>query len=62
VIRIDILVSALPKGINELEQQMEEENLRQAIGKLLGECGYTKFVVVGGSYLNKDTKAKVALD
>ena len=61
-IRIDILASVLSRGINALEQEIEEENLRQAIGKFLVEQGYTKFVVTGGSFLNKDIKEKAVLD
>jgi hypothetical protein len=60
--RIDVLVSVLSKGINDLECAIEEENLRQAIGKLLYEQGYTKFTVVGSDIINDNVKSKVVLD
>ena len=40
--RIDILVSVLPKGVNALEVH----NLKNAIAKTVREHGYKKFVVV----------------
>ena len=59
--RIDILVSVLPKGINDLEVGVEEHNLKNAIGKLLADQGY-KFVVAGSEIVNEGTKKKVVLD
>ena len=60
--RIDILVSVLPKGINDLEAGIEEYNLKNAIGKLLAEQGYEKFIVAGSDILNENVKNKVVLD
>lgn len=44
--RIDILVSVLPKGVNALEVGVEELNLKNAIAKTVREHGYEKFIVV----------------
>lgn len=60
--RIDILISVLSKGINDLEASLEEHNLKNDIGKLLWESGYDKFTVVGSDILNPDVKGKVTLD
>lgn len=60
--RIDILVSVLSKGINDLEAITEEHNLRNAIAKLLVEKGYEKFVVAGSDMIRDDVKGKVTLD
>lgn len=60
--RIDILVSVLPKGINDLEISIEEHNLKNAIGKALAEAGYEKFIVAGSDMIKDDVKKKVVLD
>ena len=60
--RIDILVSVLPKGVNDLEVSIEEHNLKNAIGKVLVELGYKKFTVAGSDMINEDVKKKVVLD
>lgn len=60
--RIDILVSVIPKGINELEKAMEEQNLKNVIGKAVFDSGYQKFVIAGSDLLSDNTKAKVVLD
>lgn len=54
--RIDILVSVIPKGINHLEVAIEENNLKNAIGKLLTEKGYDKFTVVSNDIINDNVK------
>lgn len=61
-VRIDILVSVLLKGINDLEAGIEEHNLKNAIGKLLAEQGYEKFIVAGSDIINENVKNKVVLD
>jgi hypothetical protein len=61
-VRIDILVSVIPKGINELEKAMEEQNLKNVIGKAVFDSGYQKFVIAGSDLLSDNTKAKVVLD
>jgi len=60
--RIDILVSVLSKGINDLERSIEEYNLKNAIGKVLLEYGYEKFTVAGSDIINESVKKKVVLD
>ena len=60
--RIDILVSVLSKGINDLERSIEEHNLKNAIGKVLSEYGYEKFTVAGSDIINESVKKKVVLD
>lgn len=60
--RIDILISTLPKGINDLEMAIEEQNIKNAIGKMLSDMGYTKFIVAGSDMLQDDVKGKVVLD
>lgn len=54
--RIDILVSVIPKGINRLEVTIEENNLKNAIGKLLTEKGYDKFTVASNDIINDNVK------
>lgn len=60
--RIDIALSVIPKGINDLEVYMEEQNIKNEIGRLLREKGYDRFIVVGSDILNEETKSKVVLD
>ena len=55
-LRIDILVSVIPKGINRLEVTIEENNLKNAIGKLLTEKGYDKFTVASNDIINDNVK------
>lgn len=61
-IRIDILVSVLAKGINDLETSIEEHNLKNVIGRAVFDSGYEKFVIAGSDLLSDDTKGKVVLD
>lgn len=59
--RIDILVSCLPKGMNELDIAIEEHNLINEIAKLLNDKGY-KFVIADSDIIRDDVKNKVVLD
>jgi len=60
--RIDILVSALPRGINDLEMSIEEQNIKNSIGKLLHDMGYKKFIIAGSDMISDKLKSKVVLD
>ena len=58
--RIDILVSVISNGINDLESSVEEHNLKNDIKQLLEEKGYKKFSLSGSD--KTKTKGKVSLD
>jgi hypothetical protein len=59
--RIDILVSAIPKGINELEMAIEERNLINDIARLLSDKGY-KYAIADSDVIRDDVKTRVVLD
>jgi len=59
--RIDILVSAISKGINEIEVAIEEHNLINDIARLLSDKGY-KYAIADSDIIRDDVKARVVLD
>lgn len=58
--RIDIVVSALAKGINDLEATVEEKKLEYEIAKLLREKGYKKYFVASGDMVSEKINSKNA--
>lgn len=54
--RIDICISALPKGTNDLQTWAEEQNLKQDISNLLITKGYTKYIIAGSEMIRDEIK------
>lgn len=61
--RIDLLVSVLPKETDSLKTFIEEDKLKNIICKLLAEKGYKKFTVASSDAINiaKDSEGNKVL-
>ncbi len=59
--RIDIALSILTKETDKIKIANDENDIKSAIGRILYDMGYEKFIVIDGQYIDSALKKVIEI-